>query len=150
MTIEILRPPVLKIAAHEKERQDAITFLKQQQLPVSDIHDNTLLYVFMDAEKMIGSAGLEIFDDCALLRSVGLVQDARGKGYGKILHEQVEHFAKEKGINCLYLITTTAEKFFDRQGYCIIDRTMAPDAIKQTDQFTGLCPSSAMVMKKHI
>ena len=150
MTTEILRLPVLKIAVREKARQDAITFLKQQQLPVSDINENTLLYVLMDAEKMIGTAGLEIFDDCALLRSVSLVQDARGKGYGKVLNEQIEQCAKESGINCMYLITTTAEKFFDRQGYCVIDRTTAPDAIKQTEQFTGLCPSSAVLMKKRI
>jgi amino-acid N-acetyltransferase len=50
----------------------------------------------------------------------------------------------------MYLITHTAKDFFDRQGYCSIDRTTAPDAIKQTDQFSGLCPTSAVVMTKRI
>ena len=150
MATEILRSPALKIAVTEKERQDAIDLLNQQKLPVSDIHEDTLLYLLLDGEKMIGTAGLEIFDDCALLRSVSLVQDVRGKGYGRMLNEQLEYFAKESGINCMYLITTAAEKFFSKQGYCVIDRETAPDVIKQTDQFLGLCPSSAIVMKKRI
>ncbi len=140
----------LKIALTEKERQEVFSLLTQQKLPVTDIKEDTLLYLLLDGDKVTGTAGLDIFDDCALLRSVSVTEDARGKGYGKVLNEQIEKFAKESGISCMYLITHTAKDFFDRQGYCVIDRTTAPDAIKQTDQFTGLCPSSAVVMKKTI
>ncbi|HNU87819.1 MAG TPA: arsenic resistance N-acetyltransferase ArsN2 [Ferruginibacter sp.] len=140
----------LKIALTEKERQEVFSLLTQQNLPITDIKEDTLLYFLLDADKVMGTAGLDIFDDCALLRSVSVVADARGKGYGKIMNEQIEKFAKESGISCMYLITHTAKDFFDRQGYCVIDRATAPDAIKQTEQFTGLCPSSAVVMKKTI
>lgn len=140
----------LKIALTEKERQEVFSLLMQQKLPVTDIQEDTLLYLLLDGDKVTGTAGLDIFDDCALLRSVSVVADARGKGYGKVLNEQIEKFAKDSGISCMYLITHTAKDFFDRQGYCVIDRTTAPNAIKQTDQFTGLCPSSAVVMKKTI
>lgn len=140
----------LKIALTEKERQEVFSLLTQQKLPITDIKEDTLLYFLLDADKVMGTAGLDIFDDCALLRSVSVVADARGKGYGKIMNEQIEKFAKESGISCMYLITHTAKDFFDRQGYCVIDRATAPDAIKQTEQFTGLCPSSAVVMKKTI
>jgi amino-acid N-acetyltransferase len=141
---------ILKIAATEKERQDVFTLLKEQGLPVSDITEETLLYLLLEEGKMIGTSGLDIFDDCALLRSVCVVKEAQGKGYGKFLNEEIEHFAKARGINCIYLITTTAEKFFSHQGYSTIDRTTAPESIKQTEQFLGLCPSSAIVMKKRI
>jgi len=140
----------LKIALTEKERQEVFSLLTQQNLPITDIKEDTLLYFLLDADKVMGTAGLDIFDDCAMLRSVSVVADARGKGYGKIMNEQIEKFAKESGISCMYLITHTAKDFFDRQGYCVIDRATAPDAIKQTEQFTGLCPSSAVVMKKTI
>ena len=150
MTAEMIRSLILKIAVTPEERQEAITVLTQQNLPVTDITEDTLLYLLLDGDKVTGTAGLDIFDDCALLRSVSVLADARGKGYGKILNEQIEQFAKESGINCMYLITHTAKDFFDQQGYCVIDRTTAPDAIKQTEQFTGLCPSSAVVMKKRI
>ena len=150
MTTGKARSPILKIALTEKERQEAITLLTKQKLPVTDITEDSLLYLLMDGDKPTGTAGLDIFNDCALLRSVSVVEDARGKGYGKLLNEQIEEFAKESGINCMYLITHTAKDFFDRQGYCVIDRTTAPDAIKQTEQFTGLCPSTAVVMKKRL
>ncbi|HMU09685.1 MAG TPA: arsenic resistance N-acetyltransferase ArsN2 [Ferruginibacter sp.] len=140
----------LKIALSEKERQEVFSLLTQQKLPVTDIKEDTLLYLLLNGDKVTGTAGLDIFDDCALLRSVSVTEDARGKGYGKILNEQIEKYAKESGISCMYLITHTAKDFFDRQGYCVIDRATAPDPIKQTDQFTGLCPSSAVVMKKTI
>lgn len=142
--------PQLKIALSEKERQEVFHILTQQKLPVTDIKEDTLLYLLIDGDKITGTVGLDIFDDCALLRSVSVVEDARGKGYGKVLNEQIEKFAKESGISCMYLITHTAKDFFDKQGYCVIDRATAPDPIKQTDQFTGLCPSSAVVMKKTI
>jgi len=150
MKTELSASPVLKIALSEQERQKVIDLLLQQKLPITDIKEDTLLYLLQDGDKLTGTVGLDIFDDCALLRSVSIVADARGKGYGKILNEQIEVFAKESGINCMYLITNTAKDFFERQGYCVIDRATAPDAIKQTGQFTGLCPSSAAVMKKRI
>lgn len=140
----------LKIVVSEKERKEAIVLLKQQQLPVSDITEDTLLYVLLDGEKMTGTAGLEIFDDCALLRSISVIKEEQGKGLGRIINDGMEKYAKESGINCLYLITTTAKDFFYRQGYCAIDRAATPETIKQTEQFSALCPSTAVVMKKRI
>ena len=150
MSTEILNSSVLKIAVSESERQQAINLLQQHQLPTSDIDDDKLLYLLVDGEKIIGTAGLEIFEDCALLRSVSVVKEEQGKGYGKIINEQIEKYVKESGINCLYLLTTTAKDFFDKQGYCVIKREESPDALKQTTEFTSLCPSSAVVMKKRI
>lgn len=140
----------LKRAVTQTERQEVMDLLQQQKLPVSDINEDTLLYILLDGEKPVGTAGLDIFDDCSLLRSISVTGEVRGKGYGRTLIEQIERFAKDSGISSMYLITHTAKVFFERQGYLVIDRTTAPDAIKQTDQFTGLCPSTAVVMKKDI
>ena len=150
MTTEVLNSPALKIAVSETERQEAINLLQQPGLPVSDIDDDKLLYLLMDGEKIIGTAGLEIFEDCALLRSVSVIKEEQGKGYGKVIIEEIEKYVKESGINCLYLLTTTAKDFFDKQGYCVIKREESPEALKQTAAFTSLCPASAMVMKKRI
>ncbi len=150
MATEILNKPVLKIALSNTERQSAIAMLVQHNLPTTDIDDDKLLYILLEGEKPIGTAGLEIFDDCALLRSVSVVKEEQGKGYGKIINDEIEKFVKESGINCMYLLTTTAKDFFDRQGYCSIKREEIPEAIKQTAEFTSLCPSSAVVMKKRV
>ncbi len=150
MITERLASPVLKIAISEEERLQAIAILQQQKLPTSDIDEDKLLYLLMNGETVIGTAGLEIFDDCALLRSVSVIKEEQGKGYGKIINEGMESFAKKSGINCLYLLTTTAKDFFDKQGYCVISRDEAPVALQQTAEFASLCPSSAIVMKKRI
>ena len=150
MATEVLNSPALKIAVSETERQEAINLLQQHGLPVSDIDDDKLLYLLMDGEKIIGTAGLEIFEDCALLRSVSVIKEEQGKGYGKVIIEEIEKYVKESGINCLYLLTTTAKDFFDKQGYCVIKREESPEALKQTAEFTSLCPASAAVMKKRI
>jgi len=150
MIAERIASPVLKIAISEKERLQAIAILQQQELPTSDIDEDKLLYLLMSGETVIGTAGLEIFDDCALLRSVSVIKEEQGKGYGKVINEEMEKFAKGSGINCLYLLTTAARDFFDKQGYCVINREEAPTALQQTAEFASLCPSSATVMKKRI
>jgi amino-acid N-acetyltransferase len=150
MTTKILNAPFLKIALTNHERQQAIDLLQQHQLPVADLDDDKLIYIFLDEEKVIGTAGLEIFEDCGLLRSVSIIKEQQGKGLGQKLNDQVEQYAKESGINCLYLLTTTAKDFFEKQGYCPVSREDAPEPVKQTAEFASLCPSSAVLMKKKI
>lgn len=143
-------PFVLKKALTRKERQAVISLLQQQNLPVADIGEDKLLYLLMDGEQVIGTAGLEIFEGCALLRSVSIIKEEQGRGLGRLINEWIENQAKEKGIRCMYLLTTTAKNFFTKQGYLSIARDEAPDVIKQTTEFSSLCPSSAVVMKKNI
>ncbi|MEN9569632.1 MAG: hypothetical protein RL172_863 [Bacteroidota bacterium] len=141
---------VLKNAVTAEEKATAIRFLQQHNLPVTDITDATLLYLLLHNDTAIGTAGLEIFEDCALLRSVSVHNDAQGKGYGKWIADTIAQYATQKGINCLYLLTTTAKDFFSKQGYKVINRTDAPEAIRLSSEFASVCPASAVLMKKTI
>lgn len=129
---------------------EAIALLEAHQLPTADLDEDKLLYLFKKEGKVIGTAGLEIFNDCALLRSVSVIEEEQGKGYGKIINDETEAYAKESGVQCLYLLTTTAAGFFDTQGYIGIQREAVPEVIRQTAAFRSLCPSSAVVMKKNL
>jgi amino-acid N-acetyltransferase len=149
MPQQTLNLPQLTIAATEQERDVVVDLLKQHGLPTSDINDDTLLYLLFDAGKPVGTAGLEIFEDCALLRSVSVVKNQQRKGYGKLLNQQIEQYARESGIECMYLLTTTAKDFFDRQGYCVIERSAAPVQLRHTPAFSSLC-AEATLMKKQI
>ena len=150
MVTQNINSLLLKIAVNENERQQVIDLLQQQNLPVADITEDKLLYLLSDGERTIGTAGLEIFEDCALLRSVSIIKEEQGRGYGKFMNDEIEKYVKDAGINCLYLLTTTADKFFAKQGYCAIEREEAPAAIKGSAEFTSLCPSTATLMKKRL
>ncbi|HET9057282.1 MAG TPA: arsenic resistance N-acetyltransferase ArsN2 [Chitinophagaceae bacterium] len=140
----------LQIAITGEERQKAINLLQKSQLPVSDLDDDKLLYLLKESDRTIGTAGLEVMDDCGLLRSVSIIKQEQRKGYGKFLVDAMESYARESGITCLYLLTTAARDFFDKQGYCVIKREDAPEVIKQTSEFLSLCSSTAIVMKKRL
>jgi amino-acid N-acetyltransferase len=64
------------------------------------------------------------------------------------LVDALEARARTLGIRTLYLLTTTAEGFFARRGYAPADRATVPDAILATEEFRGICPSTAACMAK--
>jgi amino-acid N-acetyltransferase len=61
-----------------------------------------------------------------------------------------EAHAAPLGVESLYLLTTTADAFFSRLGYSPASREEAPSFIKNTSQFSGLCPASSVFMCKHL
>lgn len=92
--------------------------------------------------------GLEIYVDVALLRSLAVGADYRGLGYAKALVAEAERYAQVKGIRRLYLLTNTAERFFERLGYERRGREKAPEAIRQTKEFSE--PSTSAFMAKEL
>jgi amino-acid N-acetyltransferase len=72
------------------------------------------------------------------------------KGIGKFIVGELEKVARQSGVNCLYLLTTTAGGFFTKQGYGAIDREAVPIEIKNTTEFSSTCPSTAEVMIKFL
>ena len=94
--------------------------------------------------------GLELFGEVALLRSLAVASSRRGTGVGSGLVAHAERHARDQGVQSLFLLTTTAEKFFLRRGYTRIPRDEAPAAIKGTKEFSGICPSSSAFMVKQL
>ena len=58
--------------------------------------------------------------------------------------------AKEKDIKQLYLLTLTADRFFEKECFERISRESMPEAIQNTTEFTSICPVSSVCMKKEI
>lgn len=134
----------------DHSKKEIVALLVENNLPVDDLTKDKFLFALFQNSQIVGSGGLEFFDGCALLRSISVRKDLRGAGLGKFITEKLENICKERQISFLYLLTTTAKDFFGKLGYLVIDRSVVPDSIKQTRQFTSLCPSSAVVMKKKI
>lgn len=96
--------------------------------------------------KVVGCAALQECSSAALLRSVAVASLARGQGVGARLVESALALARQRGIEEVYLLTTTAESFFERLGFRRTSRSEVPPSIKKTEEFQELCPESATVM----
>ena len=94
----------------------------------------------------MGVAGLEHYDDAALLRSVAVAPSARGTGVGGRLTQRALEKAALSGARVVYLLTTTAEDYFPRYGFQRTDRASVPTDVRESVEFTTACPSTATVM----
>ena len=123
--------------------------LTASDLPTDGVRDNFSGFVVADDNGAIaGAIGLEKYGSVALLRSAVVAPDHRGTGVGRKLVEQLLERAKEAGVDELYLLTTTAEKYFPRFGFTRITRATVPDAVKASAEFRGACPDTAVVMSR--
>ena len=98
----------------------------------------------------VGMIGLEQFDNVGLLRSLVVEQSARSTGIGKQLVDAVETRAAELGVSELWLLTIDADAYFQRLGYSCVKRADAPEEIRQTEEFSDLCPGDAVLMRKRL
>jgi amino-acid N-acetyltransferase len=121
--------------------------LKKEKLPVDGVekHFNNFLSLFSE-ERLIGTVGLEIYGNKALLRSLVVEKSYQGKGYGKKLCNEIIENAYRKEISELYLLTETVPQFFEKIGFKIIPRDSADEKVKTSEEFSKLCPSTAVCM----
>lgn len=126
--------------------------LQHNDLPTSDLEAGAevLLFVAGSAQQPLGVVGLQVFGAAALLRSLAVADSERGKGLGSALVRHAEQQAAALGVSALYLLTTTADRFFAAHGYKVASRMEAPAAIAASSQFSGLCPSSSAFMVKEL
>ena len=119
--------------------------LKASDLPTDGVRDNFSSFVVADDDGAItGAIGLEKYG------SVVVSPDHRGSGVGRKLIEQLLERAEEAGVDELYLLTTTAEKYFPRFGFTRTTRAAVPDAVKASAEFRGACPDTAVVMTRRV
>jgi len=127
--------------------------LKRYDLPYEDCNDhiaNFLLVEAPDSKRIIATGAFEHYGDVCLLRSIAGEEDSRGKNIGDEIYSALKARAAALGVSEIYLLTQSAEKYFKARGFLKIGREFVPDEIKKTKQYSGLCPSTATVMKVKI
>ena len=124
--------------------------LAESGLPTADITAAHMEHFFgcCAPSGLAAVAGLELYGDVGLLRSLAVAAPERGRGLGKRLVAHAERYAQEHGVKEVSLLTTTAEAFFCRLGYRRVARDAVPDAIKATREYAGICPASSAVMTR--
>lgn len=125
--------------------------LLASKLPVDGVRENFSGFVVAEEDGAIaGAIGLEQYGTAALLRSAVVSPADRGSGVGRRLVERVLQRANEEGIDDLYLLTTTAEKYFPRFGFTPTTRSAVPESVKASVEFRGACPDTAVVMSRRL
>jgi amino-acid N-acetyltransferase len=117
-------------------------------LPTEDLRPGNLEHfvVCRLGERVIGTVGLEPLGEVALLRSLAVAQELRGRRLGHVLWARARDHALARGIRRLYLLTTTAESLFARWGFHRIPRDEVADVVRNTTEYSTMCPSTAAVM----
>src|SRR5262249_44109748 len=138
------------VPAGTRLRPIILELLLANDLPIADLDENKTLFGCLNNGDVIGAGGFEVYGNYALLRSICVTKDLQRKGLGKFIVGELENIASQKGAGVIYLLTTTAKDFFTREGYEAIDRNDTPNEIKNTTEFSSVCPSSAIVMRKFL
>lgn len=106
--------------------------------------------VAVEAMTVVGSAAVELHGSDGVLRSLCVVPLRRGERLGERLVSEVMGLARQHGLARLYLLTETAADFFPRFGFALVARDSVPDRVRDSIEFSSLCPASATAMVARI
>ncbi len=123
--------------------------LEAAGLPLAGVEEWLPSFLVAEHEgRIVAVAGLELYEASALLRSVAVRPEWQGSGLGRELVDRLLSQARERGIQDVYLLTTTAEHYFPRLGFACISRDQVPECVQCSVEFTCACPASAVVMQR--
>src|SRR5690349_15582574 len=138
-------------AATVADYQQVVALLQSENLPVSDLSPElSHFFVAVNENEIVAAIGLEYYDQSALLRSMVTAPPWRNHGLATALIDKLFEYAKSKAVNKIYIITNTAEKYFSQKAFNRIDRSLVDEAVLSSEEFNGLCPSTASIMYRHI
>jgi amino-acid N-acetyltransferase len=125
-----------------------VRLLEAADLPTAGL-DRSMpdFLVAEESGRVVGAVGLEVYGDCALLRSAVVDAGRRGSGLGIDLVGSLLRGAEKRGLREIYLLTTTAEHFFPRFGFVRIPRDDVAPTVRESEEFRGACPDSAIAMR---
>jgi amino-acid N-acetyltransferase len=130
------------------DRDAILALVRACDLPLDGLreHLDTAIVARLGAA-IVGCAALEPYENGALLRSVSVAASARGLGIGQAITQAALDLAAELDAPAVFLLTTTAEGFFPRFGFEVIQRAEVPASVQQSIEFRSACPASATVMR---
>lgn len=108
------------------------------------------LILATEGGRVLGCAGLQLSGQDALVRSMAVRWTRRNAGLGTRLHGRLLHEAVLAGVRTLYVVTTTAEEFFGRQGYRRVTAAEVPAGLRASEEFTAFAPGGGTVMTRPV
>ena len=125
--------------------------LDRAGLPIVDLDaERATYFALIEDGAPIGFGGIAGTGADRLLRSVVVPEAGQRTGVGSRIVGLLEQEARREGADRLWLLTTDAAGFFGRLGWRPVERSAAPDAIRESRQFASLCPASATLMVRDL
>jgi len=121
--------------------------LQDSQLPLDGAQQHLQNYlVAISNGEVIATAGMELYGNVALLRSVAVAPGLQRQGLGRLLVTQLLEDAKTRQIFEMALLTINAVDYFEQFGFKRRSRDAAPTALQASSEFQGACPDTAVYM----
>lgn len=113
--------------------------LKAEWLPPMAIAEFLESFWVLEAEgRLVGCAGVEIYGEAAVLRSVVVAPAVRKAGEGDRLVREGLEYARRHGAKRVYLFTMHAAPFFARYGFEPVTTDAFEPAVRASWQYIGL------------
>lgn len=119
--------------------------LRSVDLPAPGPEDAPVsMLVARDAGRILGCVGVERHPPFALLRSLAVPPEARGRGVGGDLVRELLLRLRAEATPAVYLLTFDAQPFFARFGFSELCRESVPEPIRQSRELQpGGCDGAA-------
>lgn len=141
----------IRLQPVEGSSADLATALSVEGLPIDDLtEDGRSFFRVVRGDSTVGFCGYETVGSNVLLRSIVVLPSLKGHGIGESATSLLMDKAKQGGARQVYLLTTSAARFFERLGFAPVDRSSVPEAILRTRQAASLCPASATILTKQL
>ena len=125
-----------------------IQLLKENNLPWSDIElGKQFFFIAKRENQIVGCIGIEVYESLGMLRSFSITESYKNNSLGKMLYNKLIEYCLDNELQKLYILTTTADKYFEKLGWKMIRRDVVPLIIQNSNEFSSICPSSAACME---
>lgn len=136
--------------ADANDLDDVARLLAETALPTDDLRTAPArFYLGRVGGESVAVGGIEDCGPVGLLRSVAVLPNHRGKGLGAAMVAALVDIAAAD-YEALYLLTTDAAGFFDAHGFDPVAREKLPESVRETRQFSELCPDDAVAMHRRL
>ncbi len=112
--------------------------------------ERTRLWLLETDGTLAGVGGFERYGDLALLRSLAVTPEGRGRGLGGVLLHHLSKTLQADGVVTVYGLTTTVPEWLLRLGFRETTRDELPVSLSSSKQLRGACPASARVFRKSL
>lgn len=132
---------------------EVMELLKEVELPTEDLvegRSGAIFYGIFEDHTLCGVVAIEPHGNLALLRSLAVKTQHQRNGFGQALVAHAVEVAQRSGVHGLYLLTTSSSHFFQGVGFSMVAREDVPLLIRETSQFSTLCPATCAVMRKEL